>query len=227
MHGTTSDTLSDWDDDYARAASQLRTFSTPNRTNHSHTSSPHHSGLRDRSGQATSVRSGLDRLQKRLSALRSGRALGASEAGRRQNLIDGLKNQLGHSSGGSDIKQSDNSGHGRSSSSGSDAMSNHGKNPNEMSSSAAAMQRQDDLIDDLAVGVSRLKDQTHAIHDEAHHHVRLLDQMDQNVDLANQGLEDETRRALRLKEEGSVWRLYGIIAGLSVLLFLLVLMGLS
>ena len=47
------------------------------------------------------------------------------------------------------------------------------------------------------------------------------------VDLANQGLEDETRRAMRLKEESSVWRLHLVIVGLSVLLFLLILMGLS
>lgn len=47
------------------------------------------------------------------------------------------------------------------------------------------------------------------------------------MDLANQGLEDETRRAMRLKEESSVWKLHLVIVGLSVLLFLLILMGLS
>merc|ERR1711862_977483 len=48
-----------------------------------------------------------------------------------------------------------------------------------------------------------------------------LDEMDANVDLASRGLEDETRRAMRLKEEKSVWRLHMIIVGLSILLFLL------
>jgi hypothetical protein len=90
-----------------------------------------------------------------------------------------------------------------------------------------AMQQQDAMIDDLAAGVGRLKHQTHAIHDEAGMHVNLLNEMETNLDSAQQGLEDETRRAARLKEDQSVWRLQLIVAGLSVLLVLLVLMGLS
>ena len=95
------------------------------------------------------------------------------------------------------------------------------------SSTANALRQQDDMIDELAVGVGRLKNQTNLIHQEANAHVRLLDEMDDNVDLANQGLEEETRRAMRLREEKSVWRLHLIIIGLSILLFLLILMGLS
>lgn len=95
------------------------------------------------------------------------------------------------------------------------------------SSTAAALRQQDDMIDELAIGVGRLKNQTNMIHHETNAHVRLLDEMDHNVDMANQGLEDETRRAMRLKEESSVWKLHLIIVGLSVLLFLLILMGLS
>jgi hypothetical protein len=90
-----------------------------------------------------------------------------------------------------------------------------------------AMQQQDAMIDDLAAGVGRLKHQTHAIHDEAGMHVNLLNEMETNLDSAQQGLEDETRRAARLKEDQSVWRLQLVVAGLSVLLVLLVLMGLS
>jgi hypothetical protein len=95
------------------------------------------------------------------------------------------------------------------------------------SHAAAALRRQDDMIDDLAIGVGRLKDQTHVIHQEANSHVRLLEEMDTNVDIANRGLEEETRRAMKLREEKSVWKLHLIIVGLSVLLFLLILMGLS
>lgn len=95
------------------------------------------------------------------------------------------------------------------------------------SATSAALRQQDDMIDELAVGVGRLKTQTHMIHQETNAHVRLLDEMDHNVDRANQGLEDETRRAMRLREESSVWRLHLVIVGLSVLLFLLILMGLS
>ena len=113
--------------------------------------------------------------------------------------MEGLRGQVGGSSGGGGFE----------------------------SSTAAALRQQDDMIDDLAIGVGRLKTQTSLIHQEANAHVRLLDEMDHNVDLANQGLEDETRRAMRLKEETSVWRLHLVIVGLSVLLFLLILMGLS
>jgi hypothetical protein len=95
------------------------------------------------------------------------------------------------------------------------------------SHAAAALRRQDDMIDDLAIGVGRLKDQTHIIHQEANSHVRLLEEMDTNVDIANRGLEEETRRAMKLREEKSVWKLHLVIVGLSVLMFLLILMGLS
>lgn len=90
-----------------------------------------------------------------------------------------------------------------------------------------AMQNQDAMIDDLAVGVGRLKYQTHAIHDEAGMHVNLLNEMETNLDSAQEGLEDETRRAARLKEDKSVWRLQLIVAGLSILLVLLILMGIT
>lgn len=90
-----------------------------------------------------------------------------------------------------------------------------------------AMQQQDAMIDELAVGVGRLKHQTHAIHEEAGMHVNLLNEMEVNLDSAQQGLEDETRRAARLKEDQSVWRLQLIVAGLSILLVLLILMGIT
>lgn len=50
--------------------------------------------------------------------------------------------------------------------------------------------------------------------------------MDGDVETARLGLETETARALKLKEDQSVWRLYMIIAGLSILLFLLIMTGL-
>lgn len=90
-----------------------------------------------------------------------------------------------------------------------------------------AMQQQDLLIDDLAVGMGRLKNQTSAIHEEANLHVNLLNDMDTNLDSARDGLEDETRRAARLREDQSVWRLQMIVAALLILLVLLILMGLS
>lgn len=164
------------------------------------TTSPNSSSF-DRQGQASSIQTGINRLASQLNTLESNLSLSPSEAGRRRNLLEGLNAQLSGGGGG---------GGGRG-----------------QSSTAAALRQQDDMIDELAVGIGRLKNQTNLIHQEANSHVRLLDEMDNNVDLANQGLEEETRRAMRLREEKSVWRLHLIIVGLSVLLFLLILMGLS
>ena len=156
----------------------------------------------DRQGQTSSIQTGINRLASQLNSLESNLTLTPAEASRRRNLLEGLNAQLSGSGG---------------------IVGGRGGE----SSTAAALRQQDDMIDELAVGVGRLKTQTGLIHQEANAHVRLLDEMDNNVDLANQGLEEETRRAMKLREEKSVWRLHLIIVGLSVLLFLLILMGLS
>lgn len=95
------------------------------------------------------------------------------------------------------------------------------------SAMAMAMRQQDGMIDDLAAGVSRLKNQTHLIGEEANLHVNLMNDMESNLDAAHAGLEGETRRAAQLKQDQSVWRLQLIVAGECVLLVLLVLMGIS
>ena len=192
--------ITSWDNDYARlarAASQLRTTSPGSSSLHSN---------QQRQGQAASIQTGISRLSSQLNALESNLSLNPGEVGRRRNLLEGLKGQL--------------------SAEGGPAATSWGGGRGE-SSTANALRQQDDMIDELAVGVGRLKNQTNLIHQEANAHVRLLDEMDDNVDLANQGLEEETRRAMRLREEKSVWRLHLIIIGLSILLFLLILMGLS
>jgi hypothetical protein len=189
-----SNPITAWDNDYARlarAATQLRTTTTPN--------SPFNTDA-SRQGQASSVKSGIGRLDSQLNGLEANLTLTPAEVARRRNLLEGLLSQLGGGGGNSGGFQS---------------------------ATSAALRQQDDMIDELAVGVGRLKTQTHMIHQETNAHVRLLDEMDHNVDRANQGLEDETRRAMRLREESSVWRLHLVIVGLSVLLFLLILMGLS
>lgn len=89
------------------------------------------------------------------------------------------------------------------------------------------MMQQDRMIDDLATGMGRLKHQSQNIHQEARLHVSLLSEMDNGLDSAQSGLEDETRRAARLREDQSVWKLQLTVAGLSILLVLLLLMGLS
>ena len=199
--------INGWDNEYARlarAASQLRTISPQRNNNNS---------AQQKQDQATSIQAGLNRLDTQLHNLESSMTVSSAEAGRRRGLLDGLRSQL------SEITGTDPS-----------ITGGIGRQPPTQSSSsatAAALRHQDELIDDLAIGVGRLKNQTHLIHDESKAHVHLLNEMDANVDLANTGLEDETRRAMRLREEKSVWRLHLVIVGLSVLLFLLILMGLS
>ena len=156
-----------------------------------------------RQGQASSIQAGINRLASQLSVLESNLSLNPAEAQRRQSLLEGLSSQMG-----------------------AEGVPGAGGGRGE-SSTAAALRQQDGMIDELAMGVSRLKNQTNLIHEEATSHVRLLDEMDNNVDLANQGLEEETRRAMRLSQERSVWRLHLVIVALSILLFLLILMGLS
>ena len=210
--------ITSWDNDYARlarAAAQLRTTGF--------SSSPNNNNAAARQGQASAVESGIHRLVSQLNTLESDLSLTPGEAGRRRTLLEGLLGQR------ASMDCSGNTGGGipgRGSGGAAGGARGGGRVGGE-SHSAAALRRQDDMIDDLAIGVGRLKDQTHVIHQEANSHVRLLEEMDTNVDIANRGLEEETRRAMKLREEKSVWKLHLIIVGLSVLMFLLILMGLS
>jgi multidrug resistance efflux pump len=95
------------------------------------------------------------------------------------------------------------------------------------SSAAVAMEQQDAMIDELGVGVGRLKNQTQLISDEAKLHTTLLSDMENNVEAAQYSLNQETRRAELVRENQSVWRLQLCIAGLVILFILLILMGLS
>jgi hypothetical protein len=137
--------------------------------------------------------------------------LPAAEIQRRRRLIQHLKNPAAPSSAGDfgSMNQQPQQQH------------------QQQSLMASAMQQQDAMIDELAVGVSRLRDQTQVIGDESNMHVNLLNDMEMNLDSAHQGLESETRRAAQIKEDQSVWRLQLTVAGLSVLLVLLILTGLS
>merc|ERR1712134_151509 len=103
---------------------------------------------------------------------------------------------------------------------------NYGGGQQRLSTTTQALRHQDQMIDELASGVSRLKDQTLMINDEANMQNHMLDDMDGDVETARLGLEAETARAIKLKEDQSVWRLYLIIAGLSILLFILIMTGL-
>eukprot|EP00540_Astrosyne_radiata_P019605 CAMPEP_0116835542 /NCGR_PEP_ID=MMETSP0418-20121206/7603_1 /TAXON_ID=1158023 /ORGANISM="Astrosyne radiata, Strain 13vi08-1A" /LENGTH=166 /DNA_ID=CAMNT_0004465221 /DNA_START=89 /DNA_END=589 /DNA_ORIENTATION=- len=90
---------------------------------------------------------------------------------------------------------------------------------------AAAIQQQDDMIDELAVGVGRLKQQSHMIGEEARLHLGLLGDMEEQADRAQTGLAEETRHAETIRDNQSVWRLQLTICVLFTLLIVLVLKG--
>jgi len=102
-----------------------------------------------------------------------------------------------------------------------------GSQQQQQSLMSQAMTQQDAMIDQLAVGVGRLKNQSLAIGEEADAHVNLLHQMDTGLDQAQEQLQGETRRAAALRQEGSLWRLQLIVAGLFILLVLEIFLGLT
>eukprot|EP01083_Nonionella_stella_P056961 149736_1 len=206
--------ISDWDDEYARisrAASQLRTTSGPS----SH--QPHPSA---REHQIRSVQTGLSRLKSSLMTMRNSGMMNSTDVQRRIGLVDNLEQQV--NIGGSNAAMTGSGGR--------DAdllgISHRPGGGGQVSLATQALRHQDEMIDELAMGVSRLKDQTMMVNDEANMQNHMLDEMDGDVENARHGLEAETLRALKLKEDQSVWRLYLIIAGLSILLFILIMSGL-
>jgi len=193
--------VSEWDNDYARVARIASQFRTQGLNKNSPSS-----------GQAEprQLFQNIARLDESLSTL----PLPASQIQRRRRLLQHLRGHrietMSNSSG--------NTGDYRPPS------ADGGPQQSQMT---VAMQEQDAMIDELAVGVGRLRDQTQVIGDEAGMHVDLLNDMETNLDSAYDGLDTETRRAARLKEDQSVWRLQLIVAGLFVLFVLLFFLGLS
>jgi hypothetical protein len=165
--------------------------------------------------------------------MRNSGLVNSADVQRRIGLIDNLEKQVGGVSafdgaGGNVGNTADllhmGDPHGSSGTGGGGG----GTGPGQRQSLAAqAMRHQDEMIDELASGVSRLRDQTMLVNDEANMQNRMLGDMDMDVEMARTGLEAETLRAMKLKEDQSVWRLYLIIAGLSILLFMLIMSGLG
>ncbi|VEU44607.1 unnamed protein product [Pseudo-nitzschia multistriata] len=198
---SSSSSVNEWDNDYARVAriaSQLRSQGSKTSSKSGYSSQADHRTL---SLQIT-------RLDESLSTL----PLPVGQIQRRRRLLQHLRgHRLDSMSGSGDYNP----------------PSADGGNMGGQSRMTVAMQQQDAMIDELAVGVGRLRDQTQVIGDEARMHVDLLNDMEQNLDAAHGGLDSETRRAARLKEDQSVWRLQLMVAGLCVLFVLLFFMGMS
>jgi hypothetical protein len=97
----------------------------------------------------------------------------------------------------------------------------------QQSKMTAALRQQDDMIDQLAVGVSRLKQQTTIIGEEANMHVNLMNDIDNHLDTTYNTIHDQTLRTAALREDQSIWKLQLIIVALTILLILEILAGLS
>jgi outer membrane murein-binding lipoprotein Lpp len=206
--------IAQWDNEYARlarSASQMRT-----------------TGILKSAADVRSLTVGLQQLESELSRWNatSNSNISQSEIQRRRRLIQHLQQTTANF---------DNTGTMNQSTMGSTDFlgttttigGTGGSMQQQKSQMATAMQQQDAMIDQLAVGVSRLKNQTLAIGEEATLHVNLMTDMESGLDAAHQGLLAETRRAATLREDQSVWRLQLIVAGLSILLLVLIFAGLS
>jgi hypothetical protein len=106
-----------------------------------------------------------------------------------------------------------------------DFTNNNNNNNNSMMMMTVALQKQDSMIDQLSVGLGRLRDQSQAIGDETGLQTQLLDDMESNMDNAHEVLGAEARRAAQLRQDGSVWKLQLIVAGLSISFVVLILLG--
>ena len=212
-----------WDNEYAklaRVASQLST---------------HGMDPSLRSVQVLSFRDGLESLNRKLLEMEQASShassfgsnvsqkqyLTPSECARRRNLMEGLGQKYDSlTSAGSSFDPAPSS----YSTYGSDHSVGGGTGIKQRTS---ALAQQDAMIDELAAGVGKLKDTSRVIGEEAKYHVNLLNNMDRDMEIARNGLADETNNALKLKEDGSVWRLSMIICGLITLMIFLILCGIS
>ena len=89
----------------------------------------------------------------------------------------------------------------------------------------AIMRQQDDVLGDISRGVGNLKVHAQNIGQEADMHVRLLDEMEGDVGEAQDGLQNETDRATRVRKSSSNCKLYICIIFLFVVLIILLVSG--
>lgn len=212
-------TISEWDDEYARmariAASQFRT-------------TPGYSMKQQRTTPDIQVfQQSLQRLENSLLSSPISSSLSSSEVQRRRRLVQHLQqttipgfNGTVDLLGGTATTTTTATGH------------NHPTHRNpppqpQQSKMTMALRQQDDMIDQLAVGVNRLKQQTTIIGEEANMHVNLMNDIDENLDSTYNTIHDQTLRTAALREDQSIWKLQLIIVALTILLVLEILAGLS
>jgi hypothetical protein len=217
-------TVTEWDDEYARmariAASQFRT-------------TPGYSMKHQPAPDMRTFQQGLQRLDHSLSASASSpiaSSLSSTEIQRRRRLIQHLQQTSGGGNAGTVdlLSGTTNSNDGlQQRLQQQQSSSQQPQPPQQQSKMTVALRQQDDMIDQLAVGVNRLKQQTTVIGEEAAMQVNLMNDMDHNLDATYNTMHDQTQRAASLRDDQSIWRLQLIVVALTILLILEILAGLT
>ena len=208
-------TITEWDDEYARmariAASQFRT-------------TPGYSMKQQRAQPDINLfQQSMQRLDNALLSSTISSSLSTTEVQRRRRLVQHLQQTtIPGSSGAVDLL-----GGTTSNSNSSNANNAQQQQSQQQSKMTMALRQQDDMIDQLAVGVNRLKQQTTIIGEEANMHVNLMNDIDDHIDATYNTIRDQTLRTAALREDQSIWKLQLIIVALTILLVLEVLAGLS
>ena len=164
----------------------------------------------------------LDRLQEQLRLLSAApqpgeHGLPASELARREVLVDNLrtlilKGQLPSSSSG---RSSFGGGAAAAAAAGGPSVV---YNPAEVSNKGLSVQReqvlkeQDDILSQIGAGVDRLFMQAVAIGEETSVHSRLLDSLDDHVEVTQRALKEEAKHAEVIREKSRTFYLYLCIA---------------
>jgi hypothetical protein len=213
--------VNEWDDEYARmariAASQFRT-------------TPGYSMKQQPIPDLRIFQQNLLRLENALTNVTTiSSALSSTEIQRRRRLIQHLQQTTmsGNTGTGSAAGTIDLLGSSSSTTGSATNVGQQQQQQQQQSKMTMAIRQQDDMIDQLAVGVHRLKNQTAVIGEEAAMHVNLMNDMDNNLDTTYNTIHDQTQRAASLREDQSIWRLQLIVVALLILLILEILMGLT
>lgn len=144
-----------------------------------------------------------------------------SEVARREILLTNLKTLTGNLF----VKGGQNSGN---SNIGGRPTSPYGSSTgqSQVQTKADIMKLQDDMISEIGTGVGRLHGKALIIGEEAKAHVRLLDDLDSNVEIASAALQAEAQHAAEIKEKGKVCYMYICVAVEVVVLVLLIALAL-
>lgn len=95
----------------------------------------------------------------------------------------------------------------------------------QVQTKADIMRLQDDMINEIGTGVGRLHGKALIIGEEAKAHVRLLDDLDSNVEIASAALQAEAKHAAEIKEKGKVCYMYICVAVECAVLLLLIILA--